>query len=153
LRAHHRLLQFAAIGFGVGAVPGAPGTLGTALAVPLYLLLRELSPLAYLGVVALLFVAGIAICQAAQRHYGVYDHPAIVWDEIVGYLLTMCAAPPGWLWIAVGFALFRLFDIWKPFPIRRVERTVQGGLGTMLDDVLAAGYAFVALHVLVFFFR
>lgn len=148
----HRLLHFVAIGFGAGAVPRASGTFGTLMAVPLYLLLRELSLPAYLAVVVVLFVAGIGICHAAQRHFGTYDHPAIVWDEIVGYLLTMILAPPGWIWVIIGFALFRLFDIWKPFPIRLVERTVQGGLGTMLDDVLAALYSFVVLQALAYYF-
>lgn len=147
-----RLLHFAAIGFGAGAVPRAPGTFGTLMAVPLYLLLRELAPPVYLAVVVVLFVAGIGICRAGQRYFAVYDHPAIVWDEIVGFLVTMVLAPPGWIWIVIGFALFRLFDIWKPFPIRILERRVQGGLGTMLDDVVAALYSFVVLQALAYYF-
>ncbi|MDH5488293.1 MAG: phosphatidylglycerophosphatase A, partial [Gammaproteobacteria bacterium] len=76
----------------------------------------------------------------------VHDHPGIVWDEIVGFLITMFMAPSGWVWIVLGFLLFRLFDIWKPWPIRQIERRIQGGLGNMLDDALAAVYAFVALQ-------
>ena len=77
-----------------------------------------------------------------------HDAPTIVWDEVVGYLITMAFAPPGWIWIAVGFALFRLFDIWKPYPIRRIDRTVPGGYGTMLDDALAGIYGSVVLQLL-----
>jgi phosphatidylglycerophosphatase A len=79
---------------------------------------------------------------------GVHDHPGIVWDEIAGYLLTMVAAPKGWLWVWLGFGLFRLFDIWKPWPIRWLDRHVQGGLGIMVDDTLAAIYALIGLQLL-----
>jgi len=145
-----RLLYFCAIGFGVGAFPIAPGTLGTLVAVPIYLLLRDLAPAAYLGAVAALFIAGIGICRAAEQHVGVPDYPAVVWDEIVGYLLTMFLAPPGWAWVLAGFVLFRLFDIWKPFPIRWIDRNIKGAFGTMLDDAAAAVYAFAVLQALAF---
>ena len=77
-----------------------------------------------------------------------HDHPGIVWDEIVGYLITMFLAPAGWAWMALGFVLFRLFDIWKPFPIRQIERRIQGGFGNMLDDALAAICAWAVLQML-----
>lgn len=145
-----RLLYLIAIGLGVGAVPIAPGTFGTVIAVPLYLLLRDLPALVYLGWVLALFAIGIGICRAAERHIGVHDHPAVVFDEIVGFLITMFLAPPQWAFIVAGFILFRLFDVWKPFPIRAVEHKVRGGLGTMLDDALAGMYGFAALQALAF---
>ncbi|MBI3897164.1 MAG: phosphatidylglycerophosphatase A [Gammaproteobacteria bacterium] len=144
----HRLAQWLATGFGVGYIGFAPGTFGTLVALPLYLLVRELPPPAYVAVVAALFALGVWICQIAERQFGRPDHSAIVWDEIVGYLVTMFLAPSGMLWIVAGFVLFRLFDIWKPFPIRRLEHVVPGGWGVMADDVLAGIYAAVMLRVL-----
>jgi phosphatidylglycerophosphatase A len=79
---------------------------------------------------------------------GLHDAPAIVWDEIVGFLITMMAAPPGLIWIVIGFILFRIFDIWKPWPIRVLDRQVHGGLGIMLDDVVAGVFALICLQVL-----
>lgn len=139
-------MQLAVTGFGAGALPYAPGTAGTLVAVPVYLLITTLSPLAYAGVVLLMLAAGIVMCHQTERQFGVHDHPGIVWDEIVGYLVTMFLIPPEWVWVVMGFVLFRLFDIWKPFPIRTLESRVQGGVGTMLDDVLAGIYAWLALQ-------
>jgi phosphatidylglycerophosphatase A len=130
-------LGFLGFGFGSGLAPVAPGTAGTLAAVPLYLLLRDLPLAGYLAVVALLFLVGLPVCAHAARRLGVHDHPAIVWDEIVGYLVTMIAAPPGLVWIVAGFVLFRFFDILKPWPIRWCDRRVPGGFGIMLDDLLA----------------
>jgi phosphatidylglycerophosphatase A len=130
-------LDFAAFGFGSGLSPVAPGTAGTLVAVPLYLLLRDLPIEGYLMVAALLFLFGLPACAHAARRLGVHDHPAIVWDEIVGYLVTMISAPPGLVWMVAGFVLFRSFDILKPWPIRWCDRRVQGGFGIMLDDLLA----------------
>jgi phosphatidylglycerophosphatase A len=140
-------LDLLALGFGSGLVPRAPGTAGTLAAIPLYLLAAPLPPLYYLLLVVLLFLAGIGICAHAAGRLGVHDHPGIVWDEIVGYLVTMTLAPPGWVWIGLGFVLFRLFDILKPWPIRWCDRQVQGGFGIMLDDLLAGVCAAVVLQV------
>ena len=107
-----------ALGFGSGFVPVGPGTAGTVVAIPIYLLLQPLDLLVYLAIALLAFLAGIYICAHAASRLGVHDHPGIVWDEIVGYLVTMTAAPQGWEWIAAGFVLFRLFDVTKPWPIR-----------------------------------
>ena len=134
------------LGLGSGLAPVAPGTFGTAAALPLYLLLRPLDPAAYLAVVAVLFFVGIALCGHTARALGVHDHPAIVWDEVVGYLVTMAVAPDGWLWPLIGFALFRLFDIVKPWPVRTADRHVGGGGGIMVDDLLAGIYAAVVLQ-------
>ncbi len=139
-----RAALFLARGCEVGKVPYAPGTFGTLLAVPLYLLLAPLPVPVYLLAVLALFLAGIPLCGIASRALG-GDHPSIVWDELVGYLATMTAAPAGWPWVLAGFALFRAFDIAKPWPIRAVDERVQGGLGIMLDDLLAAAYAWAAL--------
>ena len=139
-------VHWLAFGFGSGASPYAPGTLGTLVAIPLFLLLHELSWPLYALVTALMFIAGIWICGWSARQIGVHDHGGIVWDEIVGYLVTMFMLPSSWPWLLAGFALFRLFDIWKPFPIRRLDQGVSGGFGIMLDDVIAGLYALAILH-------
>jgi len=140
--------HFLACGFGSGAAPVAPGTFGTLAAIPLYLLLEPLALWTYLAVTTLLFLVGIGLCDTTARDFGVHDHGGIVWDEIVGYLVTMIAAPPGWIWVVVGFFLFRFFDILKPWPIRRLDRGVGGGLGIMVDDLLAGVYAALALNLI-----
>ncbi len=141
-------IHILAFGFGAGLAKNAPGTVGTLVAVPLYLLLLPVSLFAYVAITALLALFGIWLCQVTARDLGVHDHPGIVWDEIVGYLVTMTAAPSGFWWIVVGFGLFRLFDIWKPWPISVADRAVSGGLGIMLDDVIAGVYAWVILQLI-----
>ncbi|VAW77871.1 Phosphatidylglycerophosphatase A [hydrothermal vent metagenome] len=126
-----------AFGFGSGLAPRAPGTAGTLMAIPLFLLLDRLPFSGYLLATALVTLIGIWICGRASKTLGVHDHPGIVWDEFAGFLIVMAVAPDGWQGLVVGFALFRLFDIWKPWPIGWVDRKVHGGLGIMLDDVLA----------------
>ena len=140
------IVHMLAFGMGAGCSPKAPGTMGTLLAVGIYLPLSRLSLPAYLVVLLLVIVVGIWLCDKAARELGVHDHPGIVWDEIAGYLLTMLAAPAGWQWIVVGFALFRLFDIWKPWPIGWLDRRVGGGLGIMLDDLVAGAFAAACLQ-------
>ena len=144
LRSPTLLLAF---GFGSGLSPKAPGTFGTLMALPFWWLLQPLPPLWYLGVVAVATVVGFYLCGAASRALGVHDHGGIVWDEMVGYWLTMFMAPAGWGWALYGFALFRLFDIAKPPPIGWVDRRVHGGVGIMLDDILAAVYAALILQL------
>ena len=141
--------HFLAFGAGAGAMPVAPGTFGTLVAVPLYLLLAPLALPFYLAVVVAMLLLGIWLCHVTARDIGVHDHGGIVWDEIVGYLLTMAAAPAGWLWVIVGFILFRLFDIVKPWPVNLADRHVSGGFGIMLDDVIAALYAWLVLQLMV----
>jgi phosphatidylglycerophosphatase A len=135
-----------AFGFGAGCSPKAPGTMGTLLAVALYLPLSRLPLEFYLAAVLAVSLVGIWLCGRAARDLGVHDHPGIVWDEIAGYLVTMIAAPAGWAWILAGFALFRLFDIVKPWPIGWLDRRVPGGLGIMLDDLVAGLLAAVCLQ-------
>ena len=139
-----------ALGFGTGLSPRFPGTAGTVLAVLIYLPMRTLPLAIYLGVVAVMFVAGIWLCARTAAALGVHDPRAIVWDEIVGYLATMTAAPAGWPWIGLGFVLFRLFDIGKPFPVGWVDRKVGGGLGIMLDDLAAALYCLGIMQLIAY---
>lgn len=150
-------LHFASLGFGAGLSPFAPGTIGTIVAIPIYLLMFNLPVWQYLVGVLLLFVIGIGLCEATSRALGVKDHRSIVWDEIVGYLLTMAVVPRGddwpWTWIIAGFFLFRLFDVWKPWPVRIADQRVSGGLGVMLDDILAAVYALLTMELLRYFWE
>lgn len=136
------------LGFGLGASPWAPGTFGTLLGIPCYLLLQGLPLAGYLAAVLLLFLVGVWLCDVTARALGVHDHPAIVFDEVVGYLVAMIAAPGGWVWLVAGFLLFRLFDIWKPWPIRWFDRRVHGGFGIMFDDVVAGLYALGVLQAI-----
>ena len=142
-------VSFLALGFGSGLVPVAPGTAGTLAAIPLYLLLQPLAQGVYLPLVAALFLAGIPICGFTAKRLNVHDHPGIVWDEVVGYLVTMAFAPAGWLWVVAGFVLFRIFDVAKPWPIQWLDRRVSGGIGIMLDDLVAGVFAAAVLQLLV----
>lgn len=130
-------IHFLALGFGSGLAPKAPGTFGTLAAVPLFLLLPPLSSPLYLLLLIVMSVAGIYICGKAAEDAGVPDHGAIVWDEFVGFLITMFLIPISWQSILVGFLLFRLFDIFKPWPISYLDKNCHGGLGIMLDDIVA----------------
>jgi phosphatidylglycerophosphatase A len=139
-------VQLLAFGFGSGLAPKAPGTVGTLLAIPLYLLFAQWNLLHYTVLVALAAAAGVWICGAASRQLQVHDHPGIVWDEFVGFWITMWALPPGWIWVLAGFVMFRLYDIVKPWPISVLDRRVGGGLGIMVDDMLAGVMACLTLH-------
>jgi len=138
-----------AFGLGSGGVPKAPGTAGTLAAIPFYLILSSFSATAYLLVLLLMFIFGVWLCGKVSEDLGVHDHGGIVWDEWVGFLITMVWAPHGWFWVLIGFLLFRLFDIWKPWPIGYLDQHLSGGLGIMLDDVLAGVYSLVLLQILV----
>jgi phosphatidylglycerophosphatase A len=143
-----RAVHLLAFGFGAGKAPAAPGTFGTLVGIPAYLLLATFPPAVYAATVAAMFAVGVWLCQVTEEDLGVHDHRSIVWDEIVGYLITLFLVPSGWPWLAAGFVLFRLFDILKPFPIRQIERRTRGGFGIMLDDALAAVYAWIVLQAL-----
>jgi phosphatidylglycerophosphatase A len=142
-------VDFLALGFGSGLMPRAPGTAGTVAAIPVYLALQPLALHVYLPLVAVLFLVGIPMCAHTAERLGVHDHPGIVWDEIVGYLVTMTFAPPGWLWVAAGFVLFRFFDVLKPWPIKWFDSKVGGGFGIMVDDLLAGIAAAAVLQLMV----
>ena len=142
--------HFIALGFGVGLVPRAPGTLGTLLALPLaWALGLVLPPLAIAFTAIPLFFLGIWACEVTGRNLGASDHGAMVWDEVVAFLPLAALASASIVLQLVAFALFRLFDIWKPFPIRELERKVRGGLGAMIDDVVAAFYAYIAFAIFI----
>lgn len=138
--------NFFALGGGLGLAPKAPGTFGTLLGIPLLFLMPQ-NLAAYLVVVLVLFAFGVWCCHVCARELGVHDHPGIVWDEVVGYLITMVMLPRTALWVLAGFVVFRIFDILKPWPISWVDRQVHGGLGIMLDDVLAAVFSVVVLQI------
>jgi phosphatidylglycerophosphatase A len=142
---------FLAYGFGSGLAPKAPGTFGTLAAIPLYLLIQDLTLLAYLLVLLVAFVAGIWFCQKAVDWLGQEDPSAVVWDEFVGYWVTMITAPSDWHWLVIGFVLFRIFDILKPWPISWCDKNLHGGFGIMLDDVVAGLMALICLQGLSFF--
>lgn len=140
-------IHLIAFGFGSGLAPKAPGTFGTLAAIPFYLFMQHLSLSTYLIVVVLALGLGIWICGESAKRLGEHDYGGIVWDEFVGFWITMIAAPTGWVWVVVGFILFRFFDIVKPYPIKVIDEKVQGGLGIMLDDVLAGIMALIGLQL------
>jgi phosphatidylglycerophosphatase A len=144
-----RPVQLLALGFGSGLAPKAPGTFGTLAAIPFFFLLLMLPVWDYVLVVIVCSVLGIYFCQSAADDFGVHDHPAIVWDEFVGLwisLFPLAFVRFEWYWVVVGFLLFRLFDILKPWPISYIDKHVHGGLGIMLDDVLAGFAAALILY-------
>ena len=139
-------IHFLAFGFGSGLAPKAPGTFGTLAAIPIYLLIAQQTLWIYLLITLIVRIAGIYICDKTSRDMGVHDHGGIVWDEIAGYLITMIAVPFSWTAVITGFVLFRLFDILKPWPISWLDKKVGGGLGIMLDDIVAGLFALIGLH-------
>ncbi len=145
-------LHLLACGLGSGAAPKAPGTFGTIAVVPLYLLIQPLAAWHYLLIVLAMTLFGVWLCHRVTEDLGVHDHPRIVWDEWVGFLITMWLAPSGWIWLLAGFVLFRLFDIVKPWPIYLLDRRVPGGWGIMLDDILAGIFAFALIQLAVYFY-
>ena len=140
--------HFIAFGFGTGAVPYAPGTFGTLPGVAVVWAMAGLSPAVYATVACALFGFGVWICARTSRDIGVHDHPGIVLDEIVGFVVTMTAVPVTLWTLCAGFVLFRFFDIVKPWPIRYLDRNLKGGLGIMLDDVAAGACAAAGLHLI-----
>lgn len=142
-------IYFIAFGFGSGLMPIAPGTWGTLAAIPLYVLIAKNSLACYLLLTLTAFFLGIWVSERVTKDLGIHDFSGIVWDEVVGFLLTMVAVPVNIYWMIIGFLLFRLFDIWKPYPIRLIDERVKGGLGIMLDDVLAAIPAWIILQLLI----
>jgi len=136
---------FLAFGFGSGLARHAPGTVGTLAAVPFGWLLKQLPASGYGAALLALFLLGVYVCGAASRRLGRHDPGGIVWDEMVGFWLTVALVPVSWPWWLAAFLLFRFFDIVKPWPIRQLETRLPGGLGIMFDDVIAAVYAILIL--------
>ncbi|MBC7945383.1 MAG: phosphatidylglycerophosphatase A [Burkholderiales bacterium] len=144
-----RAAHLLACGFGVGLFPGAPGTAGTLAALPLYWILDDrVTGADFLLLVALLFAAGVWACGATGRALGSADHGAMVWDEIVAFLLVLFFTPAGFAWVLSAFLLFRIFDVVKPWPIPYFERALPGGFGVMFDDLFAAFYTLLCLALI-----
>ncbi len=143
--------NFFALGLGSGLIKPAPGTWGSLFALLPYLLLANLPAWQYATVVVTSFFIGIYFCHACAEYLGVHDHGAIVWDEFVGVWLTLFLVPFSFFNIILGFALFRFFDIVKPWPIKWLDKSVSGGFGIMIDDVLAAVYAWLVLQAIIYF--
>ena len=138
--------HFIAFGGGIGLSPAAPGTFGTLLALPLFYLLEpRLPPWTFLVVILGLFWLGVWACAVTGRALGVADHGGMVWDEVVAFLLVLFFVPTTGYWQGFAFLLFRLFDIFKPPPIRYYDRLLKNGFGVMWDDLLAAGYTVLVL--------
>jgi phosphatidylglycerophosphatase A len=140
--------HFIAFGFGTGAIPIAPGTFGTLIAIPIYLYLESYSNTFYFIFLILFTFFSIWLCEKVSDEIKVDDHQGMNIDEIVGFLVTMFWAPYGWKWILLGFILFRVFDILKPWPIRQIDARMKGGVGMILDDVLAGVYSFLIIQVI-----
>lgn len=141
-------LYFIAFGFGSGAVPFAPGTFGTLMAIPFYLVLRLLPLPYYLAFIVLFIIFTSWLCDRISRDTNTHDHPGMCIDEFAGFFVTMIAAPAGFYWILLGFVLFRLFDIIKPWPISYADKNIKGGFGMIFDDVLAGIYAMIIIQAL-----
>ncbi len=141
-----------ATGFGSGLSPIIPGTMGTLASVPLYLLLVQAPVPVYFLVVVIACILGVKICQVTSDDMGVHDHGSIVWDEFAGFWITMSIVPilnlpvTEWKWVVTGFVLFRFFDMVKPWPIGWLDKRVHGGLGIMIDDIVAGLMAGIALY-------
>ncbi len=142
-------LHLLSLGFGAGLSPCAPGTVGTLVSIIPYLFLSQLALVPYIAVIILGFVLGVYLCDYTSQALGVHDHSGIVWDEFIGYWITMIAVPEvSWQWILVGFVLFRFFDILKPWPVKWADKRLQGGFGIMFDDVLAGLYALACMQLI-----
>jgi phosphatidylglycerophosphatase A len=139
-------IMFVATGAYTGYLPKAPGTWGTLLALPLNLLLLNLSPQGYWLSLLMIFLLAVYSAGAAEKILDRKDPGIIVIDEIIGMLIALIAAPTQPLVWLMAFLLFRLFDIIKPWPVSWADRHLNGGFGIVLDDVLAGGYAWLALH-------
>lgn len=138
--------HFLSLGFGSGLAPKAPGTFGTLAALPCWYVLQLLPTASYIVVLLAAFALGVYLCGETAKALGVHDHGGIVWDEFVGLWIALFLLPSGWYWPLLGFALFRLFDIWKPWPISLLDKNIHGGLGIMIDDVVAGFYAFFVIQ-------
>jgi phosphatidylglycerophosphatase A len=145
-------IHLLAFGLGSGCAPKAPGTFGTLAAIPFWwLLLQDVPLIPYICVLIAGFAFGVYLCEQTSKDLGVHDHGGIVWDEWIGLWITYLALPSGIEWIIIGFALFRFFDIIKPWPIKWLDQKVHGGFGIMIDDVLAGIFALICVQVLAYF--
>ncbi|MFC3032482.1 phosphatidylglycerophosphatase A [Pseudoalteromonas fenneropenaei] len=141
--------QFLGLGFGLGLAPKAPGTFGTLGALPFIFLTMSWPMWAQVIIAVALCLVGVWACGKTAKDVNVHDHPAIVWDEVAGFYITMVAAAISWQTLLVGFILFRFFDIAKPGPIRILDKKLHGGLGIMADDILAGIFSLICLQALI----
>lgn len=141
-------VHFCALGGGAGLIPFMPGTFGSLVAIPFVLLVALLGDSVYIAITFAVSVVGVYFCGKTADDMGVHDHGSIVWDEVAGIFITFLFAPLSVVSVALGFVLFRFFDILKPWPIGPVDKTLHGGTGIMLDDILAGVMACASLHVL-----
>ena len=144
--------HFFALGFGSGLAPKAPGTFGTLVGFPLFWLISSYAHSTQLTIIAALFLIGIYLCDITGKALGVSDHGSIVWDEIVAMMLVLTVTPQHWAGWIVAFLLFRLFDIWKPFPIRQFDAKLKNGFGVMFDDLLAAIYTIASMWLIFYLY-
>ncbi|AWB67597.1 phosphatidylglycerophosphatase A [Saccharobesus litoralis] len=146
-------IHFCSLGFGSGLAPKAPGTFGTLAALPLVYLMGTFLPFyAYLAITLVAAILGCYLCGQTAKALNAHDHPAIVWDEFVGLMITFIFIPVSTVNLLVGFCLFRFFDIIKPWPISFVDKKIHGGTGIMLDDIIAGLMALGCLHLYLHYF-
>ena len=143
-------LYFIAFGFGSGTLPFAPGTFGTLAAVFIYLGIQQLPLFSYLIFVGIFTIFSIWVSDWVSKRIKIHDHPGMCIDEFAGFFVTMINAPQGWGWVLLGFILFRLFDIWKPWPINVIDKRVHGGFGMILDDLVAGLFAMMIIQVIAY---
>lgn len=141
-----------AYGFGAGLSPFAPGTCGSFIVLPVYYLLMPLNIYYYCALTAIVCIAGIWICHKTSKDLGIHDPGGIVWDEVAGMFITLTAVPADWLWLIVAFFVFRFFDVIKPWPINWLDKNVKGGLGIMVDDIVAGLFSLLVMHGLIYLF-
>ena len=142
-------IHLLAVGLGSGMSPIMPGTMGSAMAIPLWLLFNGLQPYLYWVLIVVAFIFGCFLCQKTSDDTHTHDSGHIVWDEFVGMWITLFFIPQiSVLWVAIAFVAFRVFDMAKPWPIRWFDKRVQGGFGIMVDDVIAAIFSSVTVYVI-----
>lgn len=140
-------LHFLSLGFGSGLIKPAPGTWGTLVALPVWWLFASTSLVIYLLILLVTFLLGIYLCGYTAKAMGTHDHSSIVWDEFVGVWIALCLVPISWVGVILAFVFFRLFDIWKPWPINHFDKHMHGGIGIMIDDVIAGVFACACTHL------
>lgn len=149
-----RCIVWSGVGFGSGLAPKAPGTFGSAFALLFVPIWFAVGFNISLGIICLMSIIGIYICGQSAKIMQVHDDGRIVWDEFAGQSITFLPliyiGQISWLWVAVAFALFRLFDVWKPWPIRVIDRQVGGGFGIMFDDIIAGLWAALCIMIYIF---
>lgn len=139
-------LHFVACAFGFGALPWWPGTWATLATIPIVIALKQLPEWGYVAVTLAMVLLGVFVCGKANRDFGTEDHPACAWDEMASFPIALIGVPLTIYTVLAAVILFRFLDIIKPWPIRWLDRHIHGGIGVMLDDVVAALCTLVILH-------